>query len=69
MRNSSKLAITLIAATPISADACGPPRFPIPSEIAHWAQSGFLIRGRVIQGFDPYKQQPEIIRAEEVFLG
>ncbi|MBY8822787.1 hypothetical protein [Sphingomonas colocasiae] len=43
-----------------------PPTSKIAKEVA---AKGVLIRGRIIQVFDPVKRRPEIIRAQEIFVG
>jgi hypothetical protein len=62
-------ALLLLSAFPMRAVACtisGPPVAQTAGEIA---ANGVVISGRVIQTFDAKKRQPEIIRADEVFIG
>ncbi len=59
----------LFLTVPSTSIACSM-RAPQPSEVAYEvAAEGVLISGRVIQGFDLDKDQPEIIRADEIFIG
>lgn len=68
----SQLLAALLAWVPTWASACTilPPS---PQEIEQLASdvaaNGFLIRGTLVQAFDASKSQPEIIRADEVFIG
>lgn len=63
------LLILFIVSLPSRADACSR-AFPAVEETAKWAgEVGFLIRGRVIQTFNASEGKPEIIRAEEIYIG
>lgn len=67
---ASRLAILAAAAAlSMPAQACllgGP---PVAETIAKVSGGGMLISGRVVQPFDPDKNQPEIIRADRIFVG
>lgn len=60
-------AVALGLALSVPAQACTQPRPPV--TVAKVASEGMLISGQVIQAFDPDKNQPEIIRANQVFVG
>lgn len=63
------LAVALSAALSMPAQACSLGSPPVSETIAKVANGGMLISGRVIQAFDPDKNQPEIIRADQIFIG
>jgi hypothetical protein len=69
MRLRHLLVPLVVLVASVEADACSI-ALPPPEETAKQiAAEGVLIRGVVIQGFDAAKQQPEIIRAETVYVG
>ncbi|HET6943291.1 MAG TPA: hypothetical protein VFH89_14115 [Sphingomicrobium sp.] len=54
---------------PMRAEACtllGPSVEQTALEVA---AKGVVVRGQIIQAFDPEKRQPEIVRVDEVFVG
>lgn len=68
-----RMALVALALLPAGvstgANACSfvPP--PLEQVASSVAANGVLIRGTVIQAFDASKQQPEIIRADEIYVG
>ncbi len=42
---------------------------PVAETVSQVATEGVLISGHVIQGFDAEKEQPEVIRADQIFVG
>lgn len=63
------LAVALGGALSMPAQACSLRGPPVTETIAKVASGGMLISGQVIQAFDPDKNQPEIIRADQIFIG
>ena len=63
------LAVALGGALSMPARACSLRGPPVTETIAKVASGGMLISGQVIQSFDPDKNQPEIIRADQMFVG
>lgn len=61
------ISLTAFAAPP--AHGCtilSPPAATIAEEVA---ATGVLIKGRIVQAFDPYRETPEIIEADEIYVG
>ena len=69
LRMHLSLLAAVCAAAPLQADACvliPPPMQELVSDIA---VEGVLISGTVVQAFDAARRLPEIIRADEIFVG
>lgn len=60
---------TCLIAAPLSANACSYEQPPIEKITKEISTSGALIQGTLIQAFDAAKRQPEIIRADKIFIG
>jgi hypothetical protein len=58
-----------VAVLPVGAKACSPTLIPGQLLVTKWAREGVVIRGRVVQALETDKQQPEIIRAEAIYVG
>lgn len=68
MRNAILAALlSAIAAVPAQACTLRPP--PVSEIVDKVAAEGLLIGGQFVQAFDPEKNLPEIIRAEQIFVG
>lgn len=63
------LTIAMGAAIAMPAQACFLVPPPVSETINKVAERGVLISGQVVQAFDPDKNQPEIIRADKIFVG
>ncbi|RYD41480.1 MAG: hypothetical protein EOP63_15415 [Sphingomonadales bacterium] len=63
------LAVALGAALSMPAQACSLGAPPVTETIAKVASGGMLISGQVIQASDPDTNRPEIIRADQIFIG
>lgn len=63
------LAVVIGTTLSMPAAACTLMGPPVTETIAKVATGGMLISGQVIQAFDPDKNQPEIIRANQIFIG
>lgn len=67
---AGRLAILAAAAAlSIPAQACSLRGPPVAETIAMVSDGGMLISGHVVQPFDPDQNQPEIIRADRIFIG
>ncbi len=70
MRNKTLGASVLLLATVAApSQACSLISPPVAETVDKVAAEGMLISGHVIQAFDLNKNQPEIIRAEQIFVG
>jgi hypothetical protein len=69
MRKFLYALLPLLALIPARAGACTVLMPPVSEIVAEVAARGVMIRGRVIQAFDADRRLPEIIRAEEIFVG
>ena len=58
-----------LALASVSASACSPVLPPVEEAVKDVATTGYVISGTVIQAFDAAKRQPEIIRADQIFVG
>ncbi len=63
------LAVALSAVLSMPAEACSLAGPPVTETIAKVASGGMLISGQVVQAFDPDKNQPEIVHADQIFVG
>lgn len=59
----------LCVVAPFQARACSLRGPPLEEMVNGVASEGVLIRGTVVQSFDAKTRQPEIVRAEEIFIG
>lgn len=70
MANSFAILVVAFGAVlSMPAQACSLGAPPVTETIAKVASEGMLISGQIIQAFDPDKNQPEIIRADQIFIG
>jgi hypothetical protein len=70
MRNAILCVSALLFATAATPSrACSLISPPVAETVNKVAAEGMLISGHVIQAFDVDKNQPEIIRAEQIFVG
>ncbi|OJW75091.1 MAG: hypothetical protein BGO57_12965 [Sphingomonadales bacterium 63-6] len=68
-RSDILMAAALVCFAPSAANACSVRAPPVDETANAIAEGGVFIRGTVIQEFDAARQQPEIIRAEAIYVG
>lgn len=61
--------VAFAAVTSSEANACRIKLPPLEERVEQVASEGVVIRGELVQAFDASKQQPEVIRADEVYIG
>ena len=68
-RTAAAILFMSTAAASIPARACSPVLPPVEVAVSEVATTGYVISGTVIQAFDAKSRQPEIILADQVFVG
>ena len=69
IRLFSALLAAISILVPIGALACTIQLPPVEEMAKEVASEGVVIRGTLFQAFDASKRQPEVIRADKVFVG